>query len=80
VGAGGSGFGYRGFSTVTHNEWLKQCRFVPDLRKLVDDGYAMAAPWSELLAAETAAQLADHEAHAATADEPTQGSLFSEAD
>ena len=79
VGVGGSGFGYRGFTTVTQDEWRRQCKFVPDLRKLVDDGYAMAAPWCKLLAAETREQLADLDAcMAATAKhEPEQGSLFS---
>jgi hypothetical protein len=43
------------------------------LRKLVDDGYAMAAPWCKLLAAETRETVS-----AVYVEEPAQGSLFGE--
>jgi len=72
VGENGSGFAYRGFSTVPVAEWKALVRQTPDLGPLVADGYLMDAPWQKLLAAETAAMTAPYFA----ADPPAQGELF----
>ena len=74
VGEGGSGFAYRGFSTVGPAEWKNLVRCTPGLGPLVADGYLMAAAWRKLLAAEEEKQDADYEPAA-----PKQANLFEEA-
>ena len=76
VGEGGSGFAYRGFSTVGPAEWKKLVKCTPFLGPLVADGYLMDAAWRKLLAAENEKQDADYYADEAAA--PKQAGLFEE--
>jgi hypothetical protein len=72
VGENGSGFAYRGFSTVSASEWTALVKRTPDLGPLVADGLLMDAPWQRLLAAEMAAMTEPYFA----SDPPAQGELF----
>lgn len=73
VGENGSGFAYRGFSTVPVNEWKALIKQTPDLGPLVAEGYLMDAPWQRLLAAETAKMIEGLYSN----KPPAQGELFS---
>ena len=65
VGIGGSGFGGRGFSTVSKKERAAMVKRLPpekraELLGLIADGDAMEEPWKKLLAKEWEQYKIDH--------------------